>query len=282
MNGKKALDMLAQLSGLIQTTHDPATMPEALLQLTREVIPWQDATLYLFKEGDRQLECAARIGREVNLIMPVSFDMGEGLAGWIARRRQPLLLNDIQRRHQQEKDSWRSFVSIPLVIEEELIGVLNFGHREPEAFIRLDLDMLSVLGSQAALIIRNLELVKRLRRSHQELQSSYARLRKMQAQLLEQEQLKTISRMVTTLNHEINNPLTAIAGNAEMLLLKLADKDPARQKLDSILAETYKLGGILQQLANMPHPVIESYLDDEEMYKLIPPVETVSLNAEEM
>jgi signal transduction protein with GAF and PtsI domain len=253
-------------------------MPEALLQLTREVIPWQDATLYLFKEGGKQLECAARIGREVNLIMPVSFDMGEGLAGWIARRRQPILLNDIQRRYQQGKDSWRSFVSIPLVIEKELVGVLNFGHREPEAFIRLDLDMLSVLGSQAALIIRNLELVKRLRRSHRELQNSYTRLRQMQEQLLEQEQLKTISRMVTTLNHEINNPLTAIAGNAEMLLHRLDDDDPARLKLDTILTETHKLGSILQQLANMPHPVIESYLDDEEMYKLLPVEETASMD----
>lgn len=268
MTTNRALDMLARLGELIQTTRDPAAMPLALLNLTREVIPWQDATLYLYDESSRQLKCASRVGREVNLITPVSFELGEGMAGWVAHRRKPLLLNDIQRRRPQAECYWRSFISVPLVVEEELVGVLNFGHQEPDPFTTVDIDLLTVLGSQAALIIRNIELVKRLHRSHIKLQESFARLRRMQAQLLEQEQLNTISRMVTTLNHEINNPLTAIAGNAELLALRLGEDEDARSKLGTILSETHKLGGILHQLANMRHPVIESYLDEGEMFNL--------------
>ncbi len=268
MTGKKALDMLAKLGALIQSTRDPDTTPSLLLKLTREVIPWRDATLYLYDSGDDCLKRSAQSGREVNLILPVDFELGKGLAAWVARRRRPLLLTDIQRLRERRDDPLRSFISVPLVVEEELVGVLNFGHPEPHAFDGIDLDMLAVLGSQAALIIRNLELVKRLRRSHAELQRSYAQLRRMQAQLLEQEQLATISRLVTTLNHEINNPLTAIAGNAELLAAQLEGNENACGKLQTILDEAHKLGRILQQLVNMQRPVVQPYLDDSEMFDL--------------
>jgi signal transduction histidine kinase len=72
---------------------------------------------------------------------------------------------------------------------------------------------------------------------------------------------------MTTLNHEINNPLTVIAGNVELISSYLDESNtPIQQKLNLILQEVRRLGRTLQLLANMETPVVETYLEGREMF----------------
>lgn len=90
--------------------------------------------------------------------------VGEGISGWVAEHRQPLLVEDVESdarfaRRSAERYSTRSLVSAPLLARDRLIGVMNVNNkRDGGAFNREDLDLLVAVASQAAVAITNARL----------------------------------------------------------------------------------------------------------------------------
>jgi signal transduction protein with GAF and PtsI domain len=72
--------------------------------------------------------------------------MGQGVAGWVAHHRKPVLMKkqgDASPVRATGVDSYNSdsFVSVPLVHKNRLLGVLNLSNkRDGKAFDEMDLD----------------------------------------------------------------------------------------------------------------------------------------------
>jgi two-component system, sensor histidine kinase and response regulator len=99
--------------------------------------------------------------------------------------------------------------------------------------------------------------------------NSLLTIRRLQKQLLRTEKRATVGEMMITINHEINNPLSAVLGNTELLMMELTDvSDRARRKLETIYAEAMRIRDILKRINNLR--VVEStrYLDDLSMINL--------------
>jgi len=69
----------------------------------------------------------------------------------------------------------------------------------------------------------------------------------MEKQLIQAEKLSSLGEIISGVAHELNNPLTAIIGNAEMLVLK-AIPDDIRSRLDVIVKESMRSARIVQGL----------------------------------
>jgi diguanylate cyclase (GGDEF)-like protein len=86
----------------------------------------------------------------VDLIPDVQFDLGQGLSSWIARARRPVLLSGLKHDdHDESLPSLRpgSFLSVPLVVGKELLGVVNVGHSQTGVFTEADRDLLAAAAS---------------------------------------------------------------------------------------------------------------------------------------
>lgn len=94
-----------------------------------------------------------------------------GLTDWVIRNRAPLLLNTIEPAkfeamgiHALDVES-RAYMGVPLMVGNELIGVLGILHRENSgAFSHVGLSVLQAIASQASLAIRNASLYERTAR----------------------------------------------------------------------------------------------------------------------
>ncbi len=76
------------------------------------------------------------------------------------------------------------------------------------------------------------------------------------------QRLDAIDQVVNSVNHEINNPLMAISGNAEVLLAAERNLGPeGRHRLSAILLEVQRIAQVTQQLRNIREPISEPYLD---------------------
>ncbi len=77
--------------------------------------------------------------------------------------------------------------------------------------------------------------------------------------------LEAIEQIVRSVNHEINNPLMIISGNAEYLLAVLENSDPfIKSKLNYIIDEVRRIFIVTQRLKEIKEPISESYIGGKE------------------
>jgi hypothetical protein len=77
--------------------------------------------------------------------------------------------------------------------------------------------------------------------------------------------LEAIEQIVRSVNHEINNPLMIISGNAEYLLAVLEGaNDSLRAKLDSIIAEVRRIFLVTQRLKEIREPITQDYIGSKD------------------
>lgn len=109
---------------------------------------------------------------------PVSYPLGEGLTGWVAKYRKPLRVRDVEnegelnrhypgakweRLHPEMVDyrdvrGKQTFLAVPLLVRDELIGVLRFTIKEDSSTFRFSDEVLAVrLASRLALVIKDLQ-----------------------------------------------------------------------------------------------------------------------------
>ena len=95
------------------------------------------------------------------------FQLNEGVAGWVAEHRSPLLINDVgsdARFKRLGRLPVGSIMCAPLIDEERVIGTLTASSPEANAFSEHQLQMLAICAEQAALAItnaRNADLARR-------------------------------------------------------------------------------------------------------------------------
>jgi len=127
-------DVLVELSRITQSVGEATeAFREALIQI-RAAVPYENATLFLMNRESSSLEEVVSIGERVDLIGHVRLGRGTGFSSWVAQQRKPVLLNDLHREGGADAVSFRSFLSVPILVQNESVGVINLSHSKPGAF----------------------------------------------------------------------------------------------------------------------------------------------------
>ena len=86
----------------------------------------------------------------------------EGLAGWIIRYRSAVIIDDTSNDDrwiaQPENSELRSVMAVPLIANDEVIGVLTLFHHEAHAFTQEQLELVEAAATQVANAISNSQL----------------------------------------------------------------------------------------------------------------------------
>ncbi|WP_309893794.1 ATP-binding protein [Archangium sp.] len=101
-----------------------------------------------------------------------------------------------------------------------------------------------------------------LERAHQELSGFNARLqaqveertrelKQAQAQLLRSQRLTAVGDMAAGMAHEMNNPLAAILGNIQLLLMDVPPDDPSHRVLVTVEQQAQRIASIIRELRTL-------------------------------
>jgi GAF domain-containing protein len=195
---------------------------------------------------------------------------GNGLTEHMLRTGEPLLLNEsvIEKAQalgvQPVGRVCQAWMGAPMVIDGETIGAIGLqDYERTGVYSQHELEMLTIIASQAAAGIKNARAIQAERRAFRELSEA-------QTRMLETERLRGVTETVGALNHEINNPLTAIVGNSQLLLKKPEGISVANlQKVEAIQEAARRIQRVtakmatLIQASSMPYPGAQSILDVE-------------------
>ena len=214
----RRLRALNSLFETLNTTLDLHLTLQTVAEAPKALLGAAWTTIALLDESGQFLSIVAGAGVEVESLTDRRWPADEGIIAAIMSSNRPRQVNDLHRyfpglhaalKAQQVSLAAASMVNIPLLLDDEPLGLLDVAYGEREAISSQDLAFLQALGHEAALAIRNARLYERER-------EQVARLRSL-------DQLQRS--FVSAVSHELRTPLTCIKTSVD--LLDIEENDPA-------------------------------------------------------
>ena len=157
--------------------------------LVKRLINYRIFGIALIDEAGETLEMklAIKYGDNPKALEPVK--LGEGLVGYAALHKEPVLVDDVTKdpRYIMAVEDVRSELVIPLLLKDCCIGVFDLESPELGAFTKKHVELLTLLASQAAVAIENARLYEEIRTNELRLEKEMRFAQRVQMALLPQE-----------------------------------------------------------------------------------------------
>jgi len=234
------------------------------LALLNDAIGAEQGTIMLLQSDDNMLHYRAGYGylsrQAVDESRAVTLRVGEGLAGWVAENRQAILIEDLHQdprwvRSATGSREHRSCIVAPMMVGEDMIGVLLVFHRKVAHFNPELLNLVQAIGGQVAVSINNAHLYELIRDQAERLGSM---LRKQQEEASRSQAiLEAVADGVLVTG--ANNKVTFVNPSLERILNLFSDRILG-QSLDTF-------GGLFGKAAGAWMQTIQGWSEDPASYQ---------------
>jgi len=239
----KALVPVLEASQRFRSTLRLEQLLDEILGTTAHQAGADHGRLFLMAGDD--LELMTTIGCEGQ---PVEMtDLCKSLAPVLRDRIETFVVNDkleVCPDAQQLLETFgvSSMLCLPLYVKDKAIGMLTLGKSNgSHPFDEGDVEVVSILGNQAAVVIESARLFDQLGRARRELEEwnreleerveeRTRELREAQECLVRAEKLAVIGKLGSGVAHELRNPLGVISNSIYYLNSKMGDADPKVKK----------------------------------------------------
>src|SRR5512143_783073 len=126
-------------------------------------------SLLMVDEAKDELYFAIAVGDAAEALKTVRLKMGEGIAGWVARHGESLLVPDVRTdprfaKRIDEMTKWqtRSIICVPLKSKQRVLGVIQLINCSVETFVEKEMFFLHALCDYAAIAIDNARAVEKI------------------------------------------------------------------------------------------------------------------------
>jgi sigma-B regulation protein RsbU (phosphoserine phosphatase) len=179
------LETLAEIGREMSSILDLDALLTRIASLTKRLIDYRTFGILLLDEATNELEMklAVRYGKGAE---SKHVRLGEGLVGWAALHKEPVLVADVSKdpRYINMVDDARSELVIPMLIKDRCIGVFDLESPELDAFTKEHKELLTLLASQAAVAIDNAGLYEEVRRNEERIEKELRFAQRVQVALL--------------------------------------------------------------------------------------------------
>ncbi len=152
---------------------------DAVLEQVMEAVGAEAGGIYLLDERSGELSLAAHDGLSAGFVAHVSRSpWGEGLGGVVASSESPLLVEDITADPRfcslaVSDERFRSFIGLPLAVEDAKLGAIVVGNPRPGSFDPGDVALLTAISGQIGMVVRHAQLYAEARRQADEMATVY-------------------------------------------------------------------------------------------------------------
>jgi two-component system, response regulator PdtaR len=160
----KLLEGIAEISKAIMERNYIDDILSLIVSVTAKVTGSKICSLLLLDKTKKELVLRSSQSPSGQYNQKSNTPLGKGIAGQVALTGKPIKVLDVRKEPQflnkeiAIKDGLVSLLSVPMSAEGEIIGVINCYTPEKYDFSNEDIQMLTTVASQAAIILKNTEL----------------------------------------------------------------------------------------------------------------------------
>ncbi|MBI4489191.1 MAG: GAF domain-containing protein [Deltaproteobacteria bacterium] len=198
---------LREIDMAITSTLDLHTVLDVLLKKIDLALPYAAATVRLYNKASGLLEPVACRNIDEEEWKVEQWKGGRGVPNVVFERKAPWMVRNVQTDPSvQDPEFFRrhglvSYLGIPLIVKDEILGVISFYTKEEHEFSHEELEFLTTLAGQAAIAIHNSQLYEESREQAVELEKA----------------IKVKDEFLSVMSHELRTPLNVVMGYAGMI-----------------------------------------------------------------
>jgi signal transduction histidine kinase len=251
---------LVTIMDLNRLLHMLADTVEKSMSVTR-------ISIFLYNPEKEIFRRALVRGLPENEMADVSFKSGDPIIRWLHKKKEAILRPELEGKLRSPEEEelfkvmarFQAEVCLPLIYMDRLIGFINLGHKfEEEMYYREDLDLLNTLANQLAIAIENANL--------------YESLKKSQNIMRRADRLASLGTLISSLAHEIRNPLVSIKTFTQLLPERMEDEEFRNYFLKVASGEIDRLTTLINELLGFARPS-EPNLQGEDVNSIIEKIE---------
>ena len=162
------ISSLGEISALAASELNWEDMLSTITSKTRKLLEADACSIYTFDQVHRELALSATDGLNDNDVRN-GMKMGEGITGYVAQNRSAVIIDDIEDDpkwgsvHGNERlPLYHSVLSVPLMAQDRLIGVIEAGNFQPKEWSQTDFDVILTIAVHIAGIIEKSKIHREL------------------------------------------------------------------------------------------------------------------------
>lgn len=171
LDTSEELDLLHKITHIIGSTLDLKTMLQEIVGLVSGLTRADACFVYLHEPAQDSLVLSASKTPHPGEIGQIRLKMGEGLTGWVAEHKKPLAIPEKAHEDHRFKffqnlpeDKFESFLSVPILIKDAVVGVINVQHRKAHTHTDRTQKLLTTIARQMGGALENARLYEETRR----------------------------------------------------------------------------------------------------------------------
>ncbi len=165
---KKAsqFDSLAKVSKSITSEHYLDEILNLIVVVTAEMLNSKICSIMLLDEKKGELAIKATQSLSEEYKKKPNIKVNNSLSGEVIKSKKPMSVFDVQieqkyvYRDLAAKEDLTSMLSVPMIVKDKAIGIINVYTKDPHDFIQDEIDVLQMVANQAAVAVENTKLME--------------------------------------------------------------------------------------------------------------------------
>lgn len=163
------LKIVADLSTLFSSTLELKQTLQETISLVSRTTKADACFLYLTDLATGDLVLSASKTPHPQEIGQLRIKSGEGITGWVAKYHKPVVIGESAQKDSRfltalPEDQFEAFLSVPVLIKNNVVGVINVQHKKPQNHSERLISLVSTIGRQVGGAIETARLYDETRR----------------------------------------------------------------------------------------------------------------------
>lgn len=233
----REIDILHAIAGVVSSTQGVDELLQKFCTMIVEQLNADSILIYLFDENREELILRASDKPRGDHVGTIKLKLGEGITGWVAEKRKIVAIS----RHASDdprfksfsslqEDRYEAFMSVPITLKDELVGVMNIHHKKAHTHSPLEIRLAERIAEEIAGAIGNAQLHRHAQKKTRQIET----LAKMSMTIAQGTYLREILQLIVS--------MTAEMIGSKVCSLMLLDEKGRELKIEATqsLSDAYK------------------------------------------